>query len=204
MQNTRQTTLQRAARLIHLNGLHRGEQFASLRGRDVSAAIYQAAEGGPTPPVFFTDEVASIELIEDSEPAMDAIRALSDSLDSDVCETNGQPDYIEHVSNWAATAPIGEAFPPTTAEVISRVLRAADQNASEAPYCTGDRCEDCTADEECCEATCGCCPRVNEHDHCRLAPGSEENSKYCDQHGEGWLYDRSPQAELKYQILRGA
>lgn len=64
------------------------------------------------------------------------------------------------------------------------------------PYCTGDRCADCTpptADDpygeqgECCEATCGCCPRVDEHNHCRLAPGSEEDSKYCDQHGEGWL-----------------
>lgn len=71
-------------------------------------------------------------------------------------------------------------------------------------YCTGDRCEDCTPDEECCEATCGCCPRVNEHDHCRLAPGSEEDSKYCDQHGEGWLYDRSPEAELRYEVLRNA
>lgn len=71
-------------------------------------------------------------------------------------------------------------------------------------YCTGDRCEDCTPEEECCEATCGCCPRVNEHDHCRLAPGSEEDSQYCDQHGEGWLYDRSPAAERRYQILRNA
>jgi len=71
-------------------------------------------------------------------------------------------------------------------------------------YCTGDRCEDCTPDEECCEATCGCCPRVDEHGHCLLAPGSEEDSKHCDQHGEGWLFDRSPQAERRYQILRKA
>jgi hypothetical protein len=72
------------------------------------------------------------------------------------------------------------------------------------PYCTGDRCADCTPDEECCEATCGCCPRVDEHDHCRLAPGSEPDSQYCDQHGEGWLYDRSPEPERRYQILRTA
>jgi hypothetical protein len=73
-----------------------------------------------------------------------------------------------------------------------------------APYCTGDRCADCTPDDECCEATCGCCPRVDEHDHCRLAPGSEEDSKYCDQHGEGCLLPRSPEAELKYELLRRA
>lgn len=54
-----------------------------------------------------------------------------------------------------------------------------------ARYCTGDRCRDCTPDEECCEATCGCCPRVEEHDRCFLYPGSEGDSKYCDQHSEG-------------------
>jgi hypothetical protein len=81
---------------------------------------------------------------------------------------------------------------------------------TEQRYCTGDRCEDCTkpgpddpyGEGDCCEATCGCCPRVDEHDHCRLMPGSEEGSQYCDQHGEGWLFDRSPEAELRYQILR--
>lgn len=80
------------------------------------------------------------------------------------------------------------------------------------PYCTGDRCEDCEppaaddihGEDDCCEATCGCCPRVNEHDHCRLGPGSEDDSKYCDQHGEGWLFDRSPETERIYQILRNA
>lgn len=63
------------------------------------------------------------------------------------------------------------------------------------PYCTGDRCEDCTPDDKCCEATCGCCPRVGEHGHCFLYPGSEEDSQYCDQHGEGSLYERSPNAD---------
>ncbi|WP_435279320.1 hypothetical protein [Streptomyces sp. 1222.5] len=77
-------------------------------------------------------------------------------------------------------------------------------------YCTGDRCADCEAptpedpDSDCCEATCGCCPRVDEHGHCFLSPGSEEDSHYCDQHGEGSLYERSPEAERMYQILRNA
>lgn len=77
----------------------------------------------------------------------------------------------------------------------------ADQPAL---YCTGDRCEDCTPEEECCEATCGCCPRVNEHEMCWLHAGSEDDSRYCDQHGEGWPFDRSPEAELRYRTLRNA
>jgi hypothetical protein len=70
------------------------------------------------------------------------------------------------------------------------------------PYCTGDRCVDCTPDDECCEATCGCCPRVNEQDWCWLRPGSEDNSRNCSQHGEGWLNDRSPHAQAMYETLR--
>ncbi|TXS34763.1 hypothetical protein [Streptomyces sp. OR43] len=80
------------------------------------------------------------------------------------------------------------------------------------PYCTGDRCTDCEppdpgdmhGEDDCCEATCGCCPRVDAHGHCSLNPGSEEDSRYCDQHGEGSLNDRSAEAEQRYQILRQA
>jgi hypothetical protein len=91
------------------------------------------------------------------------------------------------------------------AELMDKLhTEALTEHAVRHPYCTGDRCTDCTPDEECCEATCGCCPRVDEHDHCRLAPGSEEDSKYCDQHGEGSLFDRSPHAERMYQMFRDA
>lgn len=69
-------------------------------------------------------------------------------------------------------------------------------------YCAGDRCGDCTPDEECCEATCGCCPRVEEHGNCSLTPGSDDESRYCDEHGEGSLFDRSPAAEARYQLIR--
>jgi hypothetical protein len=80
------------------------------------------------------------------------------------------------------------------------------------PYCTGDRCGDCEAPDpgdtygetDCCEATCGCCPRVNEHGNCALAPGSEDNSKYCDQHGEGWLSPLNERAQRMYDVLRNA
>lgn len=80
------------------------------------------------------------------------------------------------------------------------------------PYCAGDRCTDCEppgpndphGEDDCCEATCGTCPRVNAHDHCRLAPGSKDGSHYCDQHGEGSLNERTPEAERRYQILRQA
>lgn len=65
------------------------------------------------------------------------------------------------------------------------------------PYCMGLRCEGCTSKEPCCEATCGPCPRAD----CYLSAGSEEDSKYCDEHGEGWLYDLPPWAQRMSHIL---
>lgn len=65
------------------------------------------------------------------------------------------------------------------------------------PYCMGLRCVDCNAKEPCCEATCGACPRSD----CYLAPGSEENSNYCDEHGEGSLYDLPDHAQRMSDIL---
>ncbi|MFF8589965.1 hypothetical protein ACF061_00755 [Streptomyces sp. NPDC015220] len=94
--------------------------------------------------------------------------------------------------------------PPTQIQPGVYLAGQDEQRTSGQPYCTGDRCEDCTPEEECCEATCGCCPRVNEHNLCFLHRGSDEDSRYCDQHGEGWLLERSPEAERRYQILRGA
>ena len=72
------------------------------------------------------------------------------------------------------------------------------------PYCIGDRCDECTPAEECCEATCGCCPRVNAQGWCWLGPETQEGSRCCSQHGEGWLNDRSPEAERRYEIIRRA
>jgi hypothetical protein len=98
---------------------------------DICAVAYIVAEGCQPPPEFFTNEVASLRLIECSSRAMAAIRAISDALDTDVCETEIEPgtrvpDYIEHVSNWAATAsPVHPKRPPTVDEVIGRILRAA-------------------------------------------------------------------------------
>lgn len=130
---TTHRVLRRMATVINTTGIHRGEQFA-FRGPmdqlDICAIAYTVAEDRPAPAVFFTDEVDSIELIESSDRAMAAIRAISAALDTEPCETNGVPDYIEHVSNWAATASIGEHFPPTTSEVIGRILRAADTHTT--------------------------------------------------------------------------
>ncbi|MFB7461289.1 hypothetical protein [Streptomyces sp. NPDC056188] len=102
-------------------------------------------------------------------------------------------------------------------EILDRLHAEAlaENEQRSRPYCTGDRCQDCIppdpkdpynryGESGCCEATCGCCPRVNEHGLCFLRRGSEDDSKCCDQHGEGWLNDRSPEAERRYQILRNA
>lgn len=134
--------LRKMATVINTDGLHAGDQFAATNGYsdrfDICALAFIVAEDRPAPMAFFTDEIASIRLIESSAPAMAAIRALSDALDSEVCETQiapgvTVPDYIEHVSNWAATPPIGEITPPTTAEMIGRILRAADAARHAAP-----------------------------------------------------------------------
>lgn len=128
--------LRRMATVINTDGLHTGEQFAASNGYsdrfDICALAYIVAEDRSAPMAFYTDEIASLRLIESSAGAMQAIQALSAVLDSGPCRTEVAPgvtvpDYIEHVSNWAATAPIGEHLPPTTAEVIGRILRAAGQ-----------------------------------------------------------------------------
>lgn len=49
-------------------------------------------------------------------------------------------------------------------------------------YCTGRACQDCAPDNECCEAVCGCCPRVDAHDLCWLHPGALDDTVSCDQH----------------------
>ncbi|WP_371099845.1 hypothetical protein [Streptomyces sp. PU_AKi4] len=124
------------AAYANLYGIHTGDQFAAADDRlDICAIAYVVAEDCPVPPEFYTDEVASLRLIESSAKTMAAIRAISDALDSEPCETEIEPgtrvpDYIEHVSNWAATrAPFATA-PPTTSEVIGRILRAAQNHAT--------------------------------------------------------------------------
>lgn len=124
--------LEETAHIISTYGLHTGSQFAASDSDavDICAAVYLAAQG-TCPPEFATDEITSIAIIEASAPAMTAIKAISDALDSSVCETEvvpgmWVPDYVEHVSNWAATPPIGEKTPPTVSEAIGRIFRAAN------------------------------------------------------------------------------
>ena len=126
-------TLERAAYILTLFGLHTGDQFAATDSHalDVCAAVYMAAEG-TCPPEFTTNEAESLAIIGASAPAMAAIRAISNALDTEVCETEiapgvTVPDYIEHVSNWAATPPVFATQPPSIDEVIGRILRAAQQ-----------------------------------------------------------------------------
>lgn len=137
--------LQRMAQVISLHGIHTGDQFAvrthqdRLTQHDLCALAWVVAEGRIAPREFFTDEDASIRLIEASASAMAAIRAISDALDSSVCEDEiapgmHVPNYIDHVSNWAATAsPVDPKRPPTVDEVIELILRAANLHATQTP-----------------------------------------------------------------------
>ncbi|MFJ2279174.1 hypothetical protein ACIOEZ_34060 [Streptomyces sp. NPDC087866] len=124
-------TLRRAAHLINHRGLHTGTQFAdrATNSADITAAIFVAAEGH-MPAEFYTDEPTSLEIIAASAQTMAALRVLSESLPTSPCVTtiapgHSVPDYIEHVSNWAATKPVWGNRPPTVSEVVGAVLRAA-------------------------------------------------------------------------------
>ena len=123
--------LRYTARIITERGLHTGDQFEALDGSlDICAAIYVAAHGRALNVFRFAEDL-SIGFIECSAPAMAAIRAVSDALDSAPCVTpicpgHEVPDYLEHVSNWAATVPLFGTRQPTTAEVIDRLLHTAD------------------------------------------------------------------------------
>ena len=118
------------AAFVNLYVVHTGDQFAtSERDLDICGIAYVVCEDQPVPAQFYTDEDASLRLIECSAPAMDAIRALSAALDTPPCTTeiapgHEAPDYLEHVSNWARTPGIGEQQPPSTSEVIGCILRA--------------------------------------------------------------------------------
>src|SRR5688572_781260 len=112
-------TLQDMASVIAIERLHRGEHLAHrgyIDPLDICALAYITAEWiRPTniPAEFYTDELAGIRLIECSAGAMTAIRTLSEALDTSVTEEELAPglyvpNWIEHVSNWARTTPIGE------------------------------------------------------------------------------------------------
>lgn len=120
--------LRNAAHLINRRGLWRGDQLAGPDGQlDLAAAIYVAFTGY-APTVFHHDEPASLDLIASNPDVMAAIRHLSATIDHLGGVAPGpRLDYVEHVSQWAMTPPIGETIPPTVAEVIGRLLRAADQ-----------------------------------------------------------------------------
>ena len=122
--------LRKMATVINTQGLHTGEQFAAhgpMDRLDICAIAYVVAEDTPAPAVFFTDEGASRDLIESSENAMDAIRAISAAIANyEVPDPDGLPDVIDHVSQWTFTPPIGERTPPTISEVIGCLFRAAN------------------------------------------------------------------------------
>jgi hypothetical protein len=124
--------LEDMAAVINIDGLHRGN--LSWRGEfnhlTITAHAYARAEHG-LPDEFFTNPDAALRLTQCSAGAMTALRALSESLDSNPPELEivpglFAPDRIRHVTEWAAAT-------PNTAEVIGRILRAANLLATQTP-----------------------------------------------------------------------
>jgi len=123
--------LEEMAGFIAAYGLHTGDQFANcppggFMQLDICALAYYVTQDATVPAAFFDDEGTASELIEASEPAMACIRAISAAIGNyEVPDTAGQPDLIEHVSQWTFTPPIGQQGPPSVDEVIGCILRAA-------------------------------------------------------------------------------
>lgn len=126
------TILRTTREIVSYFGINTDDHFATNDGRlDLCAAIFRA-HTGKTPNCFLTDEDASLLLIETNPAVMNAIRMVSTVLPTQPCVTEvapGEevPDYVEHVSNWAATAPVLGDRPPTVSEVIGVLTRAADK-----------------------------------------------------------------------------
>lgn len=134
------TVLRTTREIVNYYGLHTGEQFASHDGRlDFAAAIYRAVTGN-TPNCFLNDEGMALLLIETDAVVMEAIRMVSAVLPTQPSTTEVAPgyevpDYVEHVSNWVSTRPIGATAPPTVSEILGLLERAADtaDNLAAAP-----------------------------------------------------------------------
>lgn len=133
------TVLRTTRDIVNYYGLWTGDQFATNDGRlDLVAAIYRAVTGS-TPNCFLTDEDMALLLIETNAVVMDAVRMVSAVLPTQPCTTEVAPgyevpDYVEHVSNWACTAPVFSTRPPTVSEVIGVLDRAADTADALAGY----------------------------------------------------------------------
>ncbi|MDX3165961.1 hypothetical protein PV516_19425 [Streptomyces scabiei] len=121
--------LRRAAQLLEQHGLYTGDDgyVGSDGSLDICAALYQGATH-VLPDVFRTDATAAAEAITASTWAMAAIRAVYDTLGTEVTmpDQDGPDEVIDRVSHWAATPPFRQTQPPTRTEVMGRLLRTAD------------------------------------------------------------------------------
>ncbi|MEV1040404.1 hypothetical protein AB0J01_27695 [Streptomyces sp. NPDC050204] len=119
--------LRDAADLINRQGLHSGDQFVGPDGElDLTAAIFKAV-ALILPGSFRTNADTAIAHIKDSPGAMAAIRAVYDTLEAAYPEVHDEDDVIDTVSYWATEGNFGpDQQPPSTSEVIGRLLRVAD------------------------------------------------------------------------------
>jgi hypothetical protein len=98
---------------------------------------------------------------------------------------SGRP--ITHITTGLAER-VREQPPTTTPAPADSAPTDTDQDeqpTENTPYCTGANCADCTPDPEnqCCEATCGCCPAVNAQDWCWITRDPDDDTPRCSQHG---------------------
>ncbi|MFC9736138.1 hypothetical protein ACFWG5_34265 [Streptomyces hydrogenans] len=128
-------TLRAAAHAANYHGLQSGPRFIDTDGRlDLVAAIYLGATGrtphalgtsnDPTNPF---NDLARL-LIETNEDVMNAIRAVSIAIGTEppTDSETGEPCLIEHLWYWQIDRRMDTGTPPTAAETVGLLLRAAN------------------------------------------------------------------------------
>ena len=128
--------------ILRTLGLTTGPRFMAPDGSlSIGAAIYVAAHG-TIPAEFATgteaDERISIAIITASSRAMQAIKSLSQSLDTEpnvdeLAPGYEVPDHLEHIEYWAANGLFGHHHAPTVDEVIDHLNDTADTLAPTPP-----------------------------------------------------------------------
>ncbi|GAA0500873.1 hypothetical protein [Streptomyces olivaceiscleroticus] len=130
-------TLIETRRLIDWHGLHPGPHFATEAGfLHLAAAPFYAAETY-LPRAFFTDEEASIRLIQCSAETMSALRWISAVLPTEppTDPDTGAVDYLEHISHWLTEDDFFTGRRPNATDVLKVLDHAiqAAQNLTDIP-----------------------------------------------------------------------
>lgn len=120
--------LRASAHAATYHGLQAGRTYVDTDGRLCLVGSIYVGVTGHIPDVFGTDPKAATDLIEANPDVMAAVWAVSNAIGTDAptdSET-GAPCPIEHLWYWQLDRRIDTGKPPTPAETVGLLLRAAN------------------------------------------------------------------------------